>query len=81
MEGARLIPAAQCRLLQVGFRSGSGDRVMETVADAMMEDARESLEKTIGRIEPAMVLVSSLLVGLILLSVMLPLADILAVLG
>ena len=47
----------------------------------MMEDARESLEKRISAIEPAMVLVSSLLVGLILLSVMLPLADILAVLG
>ena len=39
------------------------------------------MEKLISRIEPAMVLVSSLLVGLILLSVMLPLADVLAVLG
>ena len=81
MEHSQLIPPAQCRLLQVGLRSGSGDRVMETVADSMMEDARESLEKAVNRIEPAMVLISSLLVGLILLSVMLPLADILAVLG
>lgn len=81
MERSQLIPPAQCRLLQVGFRSGSADRVMETVADAMMEEARETLENRICRIEPAMVLVSSLLVGLILLSVMLPLADILAVLG
>ena len=81
MEGAQLIPAAQCRLLQVGFRSGSGDRVMETVADTLMEEARDCLQKRIGSIEPAMVLVSSLLVGLILLSVMLPLADILTALG
>ena len=81
MEQARLIPGAQCRLLQAGFRSGSADRVMETIAETMMEDARESLEKRISGIEPAMVLASSLLVGMILLSVMLPLADILAALG
>ena len=47
----------------------------------MTEEARDAMEKLISRIEPAMVLVSSLLVGLILLSVMLPLADVLAVLG
>ena len=81
LEGAQLLPPAQCRLLQVGIRGGSGDRVMETVAETVMEDARESLEKQVSRLEPAMVLVSSLLVGLILLSVLLPLADILAVLG
>ena len=81
LERARLMPPAQCRLLQVGMRSGSTDRIMETVADTMMEQAREELEKRISGIEPAMVLVSSLLVGLILLSVMLPLADILSVLG
>ncbi|MEF2836892.1 MAG: type II secretion system F family protein [Oscillospiraceae bacterium] len=81
LAAAQLIPPAQCRLLQAGIRGGIGDRVMETVAEALMEDARESLERIISGIEPVMVLISSLLVGLILLSVMLPLADILAVLG
>ena len=81
MEKAELLPPCQCRLLQVGTRSGNGDRVMESIAETMMEDARNALEKAVSAIEPAMVLVSSLLVGLILLSVMLPLADILSVLG
>ena len=54
---------------------------MERIADTLEEEAQNALEAAISRIEPAMVLVSSLLVGLILLSVMLPLADILAVLG
>lgn len=81
LEQTQLLPPAQSRLLQLGFRSGNGDKVMETVADALMEQARESLELLISRIEPAMVLISGLLVGLILLSVMLPLADILTVLG
>ena len=81
MEAAELLPAARCRLLEIGFRGGNGDQVMEQIADAMMEEARVALENRIAAIEPAMVLASSLLVGLILFSVMLPLADILAVLG
>ena len=35
----------------------------------------------VGRVEPALVLVCSLLVGLILLSVMLPLMNIMAAIG
>lgn len=81
MEASQLLPSAQCRLLQVGERSGNVDQVMGRIADAMMEEAQNALEKRISSIEPAMVLAASLLVGLILLSVMLPLADILAVLG
>lgn len=81
MEHADLLPPSQCRLLQIGHRGGNADQVMEQIADTMMEDARNALEQVISGIEPAMVLVSSLLVGLILLSVMLPLADILSVLG
>ena len=81
LETAQLLPPAQCRLLQIGIRSGSADRVMAQIADAMEEEAQETLEKRIACLEPAMVLICSLLVGLILLSVMLPLADILTVLG
>lgn len=81
MEKAQLLPPSQCRLLQIGHRSGNADRVMERIADTLEEEAQSALEAAISRIEPAMVLVSSLLVGLILLSVMLPLSDILAVLG
>ena len=81
LEQAELLPPAQCRLLQIGSCSGNADRVMEQIADTMMTDAQDALEQAISGIEPAMVLASSLLVGLILLSVMLPLADILAVLG
>ena len=81
LEVNQFLPPAQGRLLEVGFRSGSGDLVMESIAKNMMADAWKSFEKGISGLEPAMVLVSSLLVGLILLSVMLPLADILSVLG
>ena len=81
MEKAELLPPAKSRMLQIGFRGGNADQVMVQIAASMDQEARQALENAISAIEPAMVLASSLLVGLILLSVMLPLADILAVLG
>lgn len=76
-----LLPSAQCRMLHLAFRSGNAEEVMDTIAGSLLEDTQGSLEDAISKVEPAMVLISSLLVGLILLSVMLPLVDILSVLG
>lgn len=80
-EKADLLPPAQRRLLSIGMQSGSGDRVMAKIAQDMMDAAWNALENAVSAIEPAMVLISSALVGGILLAVMLPLADILSVLG
>lgn len=81
MGDAGLLPPAQSRMLAVGLRGGNADRVMEDVADKMMEEAGEALEHTVSKIEPAMVLAASLLVGVILLSVMLPLVNIMSTIG
>lgn len=81
MGDAAFLRPAQSRMLAIGLREGSGDRVMEEIARLLMEDAQETLEETVARIEPAMVLASSVLVGLILLSVMLPLMNIMAAMG
>jgi type IV pilus assembly protein PilC len=63
------------------MRSGTGDSVMEGIAARMLADAQENLERMIGKIEPALVLVTSFLVGVILLSVMLPLMNIMSAIG
>lgn len=81
MGDAGFLPPAECRMLSVGLRQGSGDLVMTDIADRLMEDAAESLENTAARAEPAMVLIASALVGLILLAVMLPLMNIMATIG
>lgn len=81
MGDADFLPPAESRMLAVGLRQGSGDRVMAEIADRLMEQAEDALEQTVARIEPAMVLVLSALVGAILLSVMLPLMDIMSALG
>lgn len=77
----QLLPPSACRILTAGIRSGNADRCMEEIADRLHEDAADSLDRLLSRIEPAMVLTASILVGLILLSVMLPLLNILNTLG
>lgn len=81
MDAAQLLPAAQSRLLAIGLQGGNADQVMEHIAEQLAEDAAQGLDSAISRVEPAMVMVSSLLVGLILLAVMLPLMNILSSLG
>ena len=69
------------RMLAAGIRGGNGEQVMETAAKRMLEEARQDLDHVLSRIEPTMVLICSCLVGIILLSAMLPLMNILEVIG
>lgn len=81
MEAGRLLPPEQSRLLAVGLRSGSAEKVLLSISRQLHEDAQESLEQTAGRVEPALVMGCSILVGIILLAVMLPLMNILSAIG
>lgn len=81
MGAAQLLPPAESRLLAMGLRGGNGDRVMEEIARRLAQQAEDAVEDTVSKIEPAMVLIASLLVGLILLSVMLPLMNIMSTIG
>lgn len=76
-----LLPARSSRLLELGQRSGAADTTMEKIASDLSEDSEAAIEDMVSRIEPALVLVCSLLVGLILLSVMLPLMHIMSAIG
>jgi len=76
-----LMSAASCRLLTLGMRGGAADSVMEEIARRMQEEAQLELEGIVAKIEPALVLVTSVLVGVILLSVMLPLMNIMTAIG
>ena len=77
----QLLPHSAGRLLKLGVRSGNGDAAMEEISRRMTEDARQALEELVSRVEPALVLVTSALVGVILLSVMLPLMNIMSAIG
>lgn len=81
MKDSQLLPAGPCRLLELGQRGGAGDAAMEKIAADLSEESELALEDRVSRVEPALVLVCSILVGLILLSVMLPLMHIMSAIG
>lgn len=81
MKESGLLPGPQCRLLELGQRGGAGDAAMEKLAGDLSEESEDAINQLVSRVEPALVLVCSVLVGMILLSVMLPLMDIMAAIG
>lgn len=81
MATAQLLPPTECRLLAMGLRAGNGDQVMEEIARRLSQQTENAVEDAVSKIEPAMVLIASVLVGLILLAVMLPLMNIMSTIG
>lgn len=76
-----LLSVTDCRLLEAGVRAGRGDVVMDRIADHLLEQGEDALERAVGRIEPALVAVTCAMVGGVLLTVMLPLMHILSGIG
>ena len=68
----------QARLLLIGDKTGSLDDAMDRIASHYQDDLDESIQNAISVIEPTLVAILSILVGLILLSVMMPLLGILS---
>lgn len=78
---SEIFSSLYCRMLSIGFKTGSADAVMSEIARRSEEDVDENIERVINRVEPTLVIVMSLIVGLILLSVMLPLMGIMSTIG
>lgn len=69
------------QMIKVGTRSGRLDSVMTEISKNYEEEADAAMEHMIGRFEPTVVAVLAIAVGLILLSVMLPLIGVLSAVG
>lgn len=68
----------QNRMINVAFKAGQLDGVMNKLAVAYEEEIDDSIGKLVSIIEPALVAIISIIIGGILVSVMLPLASILS---
>lgn len=80
-RAAGLFPPLYCRMIAIGFKTGNIDTVMTEISKRSGEIVNDHIESIIGRIEPTLVIVMSVVVGLILLSVMLPLMGIMSAIG
>ncbi|MEG0108087.1 MAG: type II secretion system F family protein [Lachnospiraceae bacterium] len=66
------------RMVSVGFKTGSLDDVMKKIASQYEEEIDSSITRMIAILEPTLVAVLSIIVGVILLSIMLPLIGIMS---
>lgn len=71
-----LLSGEYAAMLSVAEKAGKLDEMMNTIAERSARDADEWINNFISSIEPTIVIVMSLVIGLILVSVMLPLMDI-----
>lgn len=81
LKGSHIFGGMQERLMVIGYETGATDEVMEQSADLYQKELQDQIQKMIGILEPTLVGILCVIVGVILLSVMLPLAGIMAGIG
>ncbi|KXL53239.1 type II secretion system protein F [Anaerotignum neopropionicum] len=81
VEQEGLLKPMYSRMLAIGIKSGNIDEVLSEIARRTEEDAAFALTKAASIVEPAVVIILSILVGFLLLSVMFPLVGIMSSLG
>ena len=76
-----LFSGRDCRLLKLAEQTGSLPDTLEDLAQRQEEEGLRRIDRTVGAIEPVIVVITSALAGVILLSVMLPLMGLLGTIG
>lgn len=81
IKSAELFSNVNNRMISVGFQTGEIDQILQKIADQYERKVARRISDTVSVIEPTLVIVLSLIVGLILLSVILPLMGVMSVIG
>lgn len=81
LSEAAIFPSLFNRMINIGFKTGSTDSVMKKLADLYDDEIDTSLGNITSLIEPTLVAILSIVVGIILISVMLPLVGIMSSIG
>jgi len=75
---AKVITGMHAQLIKLGYKTGGMDQIFRNISKNYDEEANDSIVRMIGIIEPTLVAILSVLTGIILLSVMLPLIGIMS---
>ena len=81
LRDSGIITGLNARMLSIGFRTGSAEDALKQIAVSEQEETDNRIQKAVGALEPTMTAVLSLLTGMILVSVMLPLLSVMANIG
>jgi len=81
LRGAEILSARDGRMLSLGGHSGMADTAMSEIARRSDRSVQDEIASIVSRIEPTLVILTSVIVGVVLLSVMLPLIGIMTSIG
>ena len=81
LSSVGIFSSLNARMISVGFKTGSMETVMAKIADNYEQEINQRIRSIIAVLEPSLVIILSLIVGLILLSVILPLMGIMSSIG
>ena len=76
-----LFTGAYGRMISIGFRTGTSDVVMQRISAHYEEDIEKRINTIVSALEPTLVAVLSLVVGIILMTVMVPLMGVMSAIG
>lgn len=78
IHAAGIFSGVYARMASLGARTGTMDKVMDNIASLYQDEVDNRINNLLSVLEPTLVIVLSLFVGIILLSVMLPLIGIMS---
>jgi type IV pilus assembly protein PilC len=81
LSTSEIFTNTQNRMINIGMKSGSLDMVMENIAEQCNEDTDQKTQHILGVLEPTIVAILAVVVGILLLSIMLPLMGIMTNMG
>lgn len=81
LSGSTIFNHLYSQMVAVGFKSGNVDVVLSRIADSYEKTTDKRIQTIISFLEPTLVIVLSIIVGMILLSVILPLMGIMSSIG
>lgn len=81
LSKAKIFSGMYAKMISIGFKSGVMDEVMAKAADQYDDEIQTRVSHMVSIIEPTLVAILSIIIGLILLSVMLPLMGIMSNIG
>lgn len=81
IQETEIFQGIQARMIVIGYQTGTIDEVMDQSADLYQEELHGQVQRMIGILEPTLVGVLCVIVGIILLSVMLPLMGMMSGIG
>ena len=81
LQQVGIFPRLFSKMLGIGMKSGDLDGMMARLASIYEKEVDDSLKRVTGAIEPAFVAILSIVVGVILISVMMPLIEVMTVIG